>query len=328
MFEAVRANKIKSGILVSLVAAMLIVMGYLVGYSVGGGPQGAYIGILAAVVLWAILALVSFKSGDAVIMRMSNAVEADPVDYQQLHNVVEEMAIAAGMPKPRVYIIFDGSPNAFAAGRSPEKAVLAVTSGLLDKLNRDEQQGVVAHEMSHILNRDVLYMTMLGVMIGAIVLMCDFFLRYVWFTGGRRRSRSQRGGGGAQGIIAVIAIVMAILAPIIARVLYLATSRKREYLADANGAVLTRYPEGLASALEKIAGDSDPLESANRATAPMYIVNPLNRMGVKGSRLFSTHPPLEERVGILRTMGTNMSLADYEKAWQAVTSNRGRLFKL
>lgn len=327
MFEAIRANKIKSAILVVLMAFLLIGMGYVIGYAVARRPEGAYIGVAVAMVVWVIMAMVSFFSGGDVMMRVSSAVEAAPEDYQQLHNVVEEIAIAAGIPKPRVFVIFDGSPNAFAAGRGPRTACVAVTSGLLDKLNRDELQGVIAHELSHILNRDVLYMTMLGVMVGVIVLMCDFFLRYVWFTGGgRRRSRDERGGGNAQIIFLIIGLVMAILAPIIARLLYLATSRRREYLADANGAVLTRFPEGLASALEKIANDPDPLEEANRATAPMYIVNPLNKMSVT-SRLLSTHPPLEERVAILRTMGTGITLNDYQTAWKAVTKQKGALYR-
>jgi heat shock protein HtpX len=230
-----------------------------------------------------------------------------------------------------VFVIWDGAPNAFAAGRSPERACVAVTSGLMEKLSRDELQGVVAHEMGHVHNRDVLYMTLLGVMVGAIVLMCDFFLRYFWVFGGRGRSRSRRGGGGggAQLVFIVIGLVLAILAPILARLLYLATSRRREYLADANGAVFSRYPAGLASALEKIAADTEPLEAANRATAPMYIVNPLRKAsGRRGlSRLMSTHPPLAERIAILRSMGTGLSLDEYQKAWQQVTKKRGALFR-
>jgi heat shock protein HtpX len=329
MFEAIRANKIKSGVLVFLVAGLLIVLGYVVGYAVSGVAEGAWFGVVLAAGVWAILAAISYWSGDAVLMKMSNASEVSPEDYPQLHNVVEELSIAAGLPKPRVFVIRDGSPNAFAAGRSPEHACVAITSGLLEKLNRDELQGVLAHEMSHVLNRDVLYMTLLGVMIGAIVLMCDFFLRYLWIGGGRRGRRSRRGGGGgqAQAIFLVVGLAMAILAPLVARLLYLATSRRREFLADANGAVLTRYPEGLARALEKIAGDEDPLEIANRATAPMYIVNPLKKRGRSLSGLFSTHPPLQERVAILRAMGTGMSLGDYQRAWQAVTQRKGRLFR-
>lgn len=329
MFEAIRANKIKSLVLMVLVALVLVLLGYVVGYAVTGQPEGAYAGVAVAVALWAVMSLVSYYSGDAVLMQISGAVEVSRDDYPQLHNVVEEMAIAAGIPKPRVFVIFDSALNAFAAGRSPDKACIAITSGLLEKLNRDELQGVIAHELGHVRNRDVLYMTLLGVMVGAIVLLCDFFLRYLWFSGGSRRSsrRESGGGGNAQVLLIVIGLAMAILAPILARLLYLATSRRREYLADATSAVLTRYPAGLASALEKIAGDTEPLEAANRATAPMYIVNPLKKTGQALSGLMSTHPPTAQRIAILRAMGTGMSLADYQRAWSQVTRRSGALFK-
>ncbi|NOZ20085.1 MAG: M48 family metallopeptidase, partial [Planctomycetes bacterium] len=245
-----------------------------------------------------------------------------------LVNVVEEMAIASGLPVPKIYLIEDSAPNAFATGRTPETACVAITRGLLDKLNRDELQGVMAHEMSHIQNRDILFMTLAGIMLGVIVLLADFYLRHIWWTGGRRRSRSGRGGGGAQAIMIVVAILLAILAPIMARLLYFAVSRKREYLADASAAELTRYPEGLASALEKIAGDKEVLEVANRATAPMYIVNPIKPFEERARRfsgLTSTHPPLKDRVAVLRSMAGGYSLAEYQSAWQQTTGTRRTL---
>jgi heat shock protein HtpX len=210
--------------------------------------------------------------------------------------------------------------NAFATGRKPETASVAITSGLLAKLNRDELQGVIAHEMGHVRNRDILFMTIAGVTVGAVVLIADAYLRHMfWFGGGsRRHGRSRGGDGGAQALLMIIALVLAILAPILAQLLYLACSRRREYLADASAAEMTRYPEGLAAALQKISGPRGKVEGANRATAPMYIVNPLAAKGSSGS-LWSTHPPTEERINILRSMVHGASVKDYHDAWQAVS---------
>jgi heat shock protein HtpX len=229
--------------------------------------------------------------------------------------VVEEMSIASGLPMPKVYIIEDSAPNAFATGRSPQTASIAVTRGLLDKMNRDELQGVVAHEMGHVLNRDILFVMMAGILVGVLVLICDFYLRGFWRAGGRRTS-SKRGGG--QGILILIAIILAILAPIIARLLYLAISRRREYLADATSAALTRYPEGLASALEKIANDPEVLEVANRATSPLYIVNPIKPFEERYCAWASTHPPIGERIKILRSIAGTANYLAYQNAWRQV----------
>jgi heat shock protein HtpX len=241
--------------------------------------------------------------------------------HPQLFNVVEEMKIAANLPAmPRVYIIDEPAANAFATGRKPEKSAVAVTAGLLSRLNRDELQGVVAHEMSHIVNRDVLFVTFAGVFLGSIVLISEVFLRGLWYSSSSRRFRgsSRSGGGQAQAIIMIVAIVFAILAPLMARLLYFALSRRREYLADASAARLTRYPEGLASALEKISAETADLSAANKVTAPMYIVNPLKKKGRRLSDLTSTHPPISERIGILRRMSQGVGFSSYQAAYSAV----------
>ena len=228
------------------------------------------------------------------------------------------MHIAAGMSKmPDVYIMEDPSPNAFATGRDPDHAAVAVTTGLLSRLSRDQLQGVIAHEISHVVNRDVLFMTMVGVMVGAIVMLSHVFLRGMFF-GGRGRSRSSSGGGQLQIVMLIAGIVMAILAPIVARLIYLAAARRREYLADANAVVLTRYPDGLAGALEAIASDPRELARASKATAPMYIANPFDKMSAVGQGLFSTHPPISERVRILRGLTGTASFKEYQRSWTAV----------
>jgi heat shock protein HtpX len=247
------------------------------------------------------MSLSAYFNGAKMMLAMSKARRIEKKDHPQLFNVVEELAIAGGVPVPAIYIIDDSAPNAFATGRDPEHAAVAITSGLLQKLSRDELQGVMAHELSHVGNRDILFATMVGIMVGSIVLIADFFLRSMIWGGGRRRSRSSDKGGG-QAILMLVALVFVILAPIFAKLLQLAVSRQREYLADASAAKLTRYPEGLASALEKIAGDQEVLEVANRATQHLYIVNPIKPFEKRAKSLFSTHPPLEERVERLRSM--------------------------
>jgi len=245
-------------------------------------------------------------------------------DHPRLYNVVEEMKIASGLPKmPDIYIIDDPALNAFATGRNPEHAAIAITSGLLQKLNRDELQGVIAHEMSHVKNRDVLLMVMAGVMLGTIVMLAWYASRVIFFSGGAGTRRSSKGGGGGgQVIILAVALVLMILAPIFAQLLYFAISRKREYLADASGALYTRYPEGLASALEKIGGSTTPLKSANQATAPMYIINPFRKQQMSLSDLTSTHPPIADRIRILRAMGGS-GYADYEQAYRKAHGGKG-----
>jgi heat shock protein HtpX len=319
MWEQIRANKRKSVVLVVVVAALLFALGGAIGEYVQ--PGGGVFGVGAAGVVWFVLTLVSYFQGDSILLGLSGARRIEKRDHPRLFNVVEEMSIAAGLPKvPDVYIIEDTALNAFATGRKPERASVAVTSGLLQRLNRDQLQGVIAHEISHVVNRDVLFMTLVGVMVGAIVMISDAFLRGMFRSGRYTHSRSSRrgGGGGGNAIMLILALVLAILAPVLAQLIYFAASRRREYLADANAAVLTRYPEGLASALEAISGDPTPAASANRATAPMYIVNPLRAHGGEGSSAFSTHPPTSERVRILRSMAGAASFPEYQRAWQQV----------
>jgi heat shock protein HtpX len=297
MYEEIGANKRNSWLLVAAVTAVLVVLGYLLGMYWGN----AYVGLGLAVGIAVIMSLSAYYNGAKMVLAMSRAKRIEKRDHPQLFNVVEELAIAGGLPTPAIYIIDDSAPNAFATGRDPEHAAVAITTGLLEKLSRDELQGVMAHELSHVGNRDILFATMVGIMVGSIVLISDFFLRSMIWGGGRRRSRSSNRGGG-QGLLVLVALVFAILAPIFAKLLQLAVSRQREYLADASAAKLTRYPEGLASALEKIAGDREVLEVANRATQHLYIVNPIKPFEKRAKSLFSTHPPLEERVARLRSM--------------------------
>jgi heat shock protein HtpX len=324
MWELIRANKRNSIALMVLMAAVLLLLGFVIGLAFS--PNGGWFGLMIATALWLILTLISFSSGDQILLAASRAKPVTHEVHPQLFNVVEEMKIAAGLPAmPKIYIINDPAPNAFATGRNPQNASVAVTAGLLARLNRDELQGVIGHEISHILHRDILFVTLAGIMLGSIVLLSQVFLRGMFYssmTGSRRRySGGGQGGGQAQIIMLVIAIAAAILAPIMAYLLYFALSRRREYLADAGSARLTRYPEGLASALEKIAADPSPqLAVANKVTAPMYIVNPFKKKGqMKLSDLTSTHPPISERIKILRNMSQGASFKAYSDAFTSVT---------
>lgn len=295
MYDEIRANKRNSWILVFVVALVLVGIGFFAGEYWGS----RYAGVALAVVIAVVSALAAYYGGASMILTMSRAKRIEKKDHPQLFNVVDELAIAGGLPMPAIYIIDDSAPNAFATGRDPENASVAITTGLLDKLSRDELQGVMAHELSHVGNRDILFSMMVGIMVGSIVLVSDFFLRSVfWSRGGRKRD--QKGSAGA--IMLVVALLFAIFAPLFAKLLQLAVSRQREYLADASAVQLTRYPEGLASALEKIAGDKEVLEVANRATQHLYIVNPIKPFEKRAKGLFSTHPPLEERVSRIRAM--------------------------
>ena len=325
MWELIRANKQKSLILFFVMGICLLVLGYFIGGAYGG-EEGTFFGLGLALFIWILMSVISYFSGDSIILSMSKAKRVSPNVHPQLFNVVEEMKIAANLPAmPKVYIIPDPAPNAFATGRNPQNASIVVTAGLLSKLNRDELQGVVAHEMSHIFNRDILFMTFSGVLLGSIVFLSHVFLRSMWFSGGRSRRYSSRskGGGQIQMIMMIVAILMAILAPLMARLLYLAISRKREYLADATAVRLTRYPEGLASALEKISGTDLNLTSANKATAALYIINPLKPKGRKMSNLSSTHPPIDERIKVLRTIAGGANYINYQNAFTKI-AGRGK----
>lgn len=321
MWELILANKRKSIILFLCMGISLLVLGYFIGACIDN-KSGGNVGLLIALVIWIVGSVVSYFSGDSILLGISGAKEVSRDLHPQLFNIVEEMKIAGNLPAmPRVYIIPDPAPNAFAVGRKPEKSAVAVTAGLLTRLNRDELQGVIAHEMSHIMNRDVLFMTFAGVLLGSIVFISHIFLRSMWYSSGssrRYRSGKSSKGGGGHPIVLVVAIVLAILAPLLAHILYFAISRKREYLADASAVRLTRYPEGLASALESISSSTLDLASANKATAPMYIVNPLKKERMALSDLSSTHPPISERIKILRSMSHGANYLNYQQAYASV----------
>jgi heat shock protein HtpX len=300
------ANRRNSFLLALLVIAVLGVFGFVIGYSIGyanGDPVLWAIGAVAIAVAFGLLsALGSYYGGDQLVLASSHAQEVGPQQAPQLFNVVGEMATAAGVPMPKVYIIDDPSPNAFATGRDPQHSSIAVTSGLLQKMNREELQGVIGHEMSHVRNYDIRFTLIVGVLVGSIALLAQIFLRYTfWFGGGRRNNDSNSGGGGLAVLFLVIGVVMAVLAPIFTALVQMAVSRQREYLADASSVELTRNPHGLESALAKLASDKESLHSANGATQHLYIVNPLKKLG-GGSNLFSTHPPIVDRIDRLRQL--------------------------
>ena len=320
MFELIRANKRRAVILMLAMVVLLAALGYGLGYAFWRAPL---VGLLIALVVWVVLALVTWFQGDSLILAASGARRIEKKDHPVLFDVVEEMTIAAGLPKmPEVYILDVEAPNAFATGRSPERAKIAVTAGLLERLNRDELQGVIGHEIGHVANRDVIYMMTATVMIGAIVMLADIGFYGVLFGGvggGGRRTSSNGGGGQAQMIMMLVALALVILAPIFAQLLYFALSRRREYLADASSARYTRYPEGLASALEKIASNTTPMPHVSRATAALYIANPL-KTGARGlSDLSSTHPPLSARIRVLRAMSGDTGFAAYDTAFKRVS---------
>jgi heat shock protein HtpX len=318
VWEQIRSNQIRSVVLTIGMGALLILVGYFLGLAF----DNAIAGLVIAILVWVILSLVAYFQGDSILLGLSKAKKIKPDDHPRLYNVVEEMKIASGLEKvPDIYIIDDPALNAFATGRDPNKASVAITSGLLQKLNRDELQGVMAHEISHIKNRDVLLMAMCSVLLGTVVILAYYGSRVLFFGGGSRRS-SSRGGGGGNAIVLIVALVFIILAPIFAQLIYFAVSRRREYLADASGALYTRYPEGLASALEKLAASTEPLKSANQATAPMYIINPFRKRGLKASDLTSTHPPISERIRILRAMA-GASFNNYDQAYRQVRGGKG-----
>ena len=314
MWEAIQGNIRRSRLLIGLMGAILVGLGALIGTVYAGAAEGGLVGALAALGIWLLLMAIALGGGEKILLGTSRAREIKKEDAPRLWNVVEEMTIASGLGKmPRVFVIDNDAPNAFATGRNPETGCVAVTSGLLRRLNRDELQGVIAHEIGHIRNYDIRFMTIAAVMVGSVALLSDVFLRSLWFGGGRRRGGG-KGGGQAQLILLAVTIVAAILAPICTQLLYFACSRRREYLADASAARFTRYPPGLASALEKIGGSARSTKDVQRVMAPMYIVNPLQAAGPVG--LFSTHPPIGKRVQILRSMGGNAGWMDYEAAYK------------
>jgi heat shock protein HtpX len=299
------ANRRNSFLLALLVIAFLAVFGFVIGFSIGygSGDEVAFgIGALViAVGIGSLSALFSYYNGDKLVLSSSHAREISAEQAPALYNVVNEMAIAAGVPMPKVYIIDDPSPNAFATGRDPQHSSVAVTTGLLQKMNREELQGVLGHEMSHVRNYDIRFTLIVGVMIGSMALLAGFFLRYTFWFGGGRRGNNRDGGGGFAVVLLLVGLVMAAVSYFFGALVQMAVSRQREYLADASSVELTRNPHGLESALAKLASDNEPLHSVNGATQHLYIVNPLKKLG-GGSNLFSTHPPIVDRINRLRQL--------------------------
>jgi heat shock protein HtpX len=292
MYEEITRNIRKSYFLIFLMVALVVLIGFIF-----GEYTGSRWAVPIAVGFAAFSSLTSYYYSDRIVLSISRARPARKTEHAHLINSVEGLAIAAGLPVPRVFVIEDAALNAFATGRDPRHSAICVTTGLLGKLNRVELEGVIGHEMSHIKNYDIRLSTMVAVLVGIAVLLSDWMLRSMRWGGGRRRGRSD--GGGA--IIAIVGLLLAVLAPFAGMAIQAAVSRQREYLADANGSLLTRYPPGLASALEKIAADTQPLASANKATAHLYIANPLRMFGGI-SNLFNTHPPIQDRIKRLREM--------------------------
>jgi len=293
MYEQISSNVWKSYGLIVFFILLIGGLGYVFAETTG------YPEILPIAVVFAIVSSIgSYYYSDRIVLGISHARPATKEEHAHLVNSVEGLAIAAGLPAPRIYVIDDSAPNAFATGRDPTRAVICVTTGLMEKLNRVELEGVIGHEMAHIKGYDIRLMTLVAVLAGTVVLLSDWLLRSMWYGRGVRSRRRAEGGP----IILVVALLAAVLAPLVATLIQLAISRSREFLADAQGALLTRFPDGLADALAKISADTEPLEAANKATAHMYIVNPLKDIRGGLNALFSTHPPADERVRRLRAM--------------------------
>jgi heat shock protein HtpX len=301
--DLIARNRRDSALLVVAFIALITLTVYAFGIALGNGSPRAGIPVaFMALGIAALFCVFGAYGGAGAILGMSGAREMKKEDDPQLWNVVEELAIASGLPMPRIYLIDDTATNAFATGRDPAHASIAITRGLREKLTRDELQGVLAHELSHVRNFDIRFTMLLAVLVGFLVLLCDVFRRWTfWGRGGRRRS-SSRGGGAAFIVIFLLALALSILAPLLARLIQLAASRQREYLADASAVEMTRNPLGLAGALEKISNDTEVLEAANRATQHLYIVNPFRPFEERAKGLFSTHPPIAERIERLRAL--------------------------
>ena len=311
-YDQIAANRRNSFLLAAFVVVLLGLLGFAIGFGATGELAGG-IGLTGlALVLGSLAGIGTYFTGDSLVLSVSGAREVDEATAPQLLNVVREMSIAANVPMPRVYLIDDTAPNAFATGRDPKHASVAVTTGLLEKLDREELQGVIAHELSHVRNFDIRFSLIVGVMVGVIAILADFFLRFTFWGGGRGRDRD--GGGGAQAVVFIIAIVLAILAPLISRFIQLAVNRQREYLADASGVELTRNPYGLERALAKISGDPEVLEVANRGTQHMYFTNPIKKFEARSSGLMSTHPPTLDRINRLRQLTGDPPLGQADAA--------------
>jgi heat shock protein HtpX len=304
MYEQIAANRRKTVLLVFGSIVFLVAIGYFIGVLRPSiGPAGAIIALIIAVVM----SISSYMFGDRLVLASTRAKEVSAEEAPRLHNVVEGLAIAAGLPKPRVWVVPERAPNAFATGRDPEHSSIAVTQGLLETMNRVELEGVIGHEMSHVRDRDILLGTMVATLVGAAVLLSEFFMRTWWWggIGGRRSNNNNSGGGPIELVLLIVGFVLIALAPLAGQLIKLSVSRNREYLADAEGALLTRYPPGLISALQKIEAAPHAMSSANNATAHLWLDQPSRVPGKQNGsleKLFSTHPPIEERIKRLQEM--------------------------
>ncbi len=296
LYTHIDSNIRRTWLLFTVFLIVIIALGWIFSY-----VFESQIILFGAVGFSFLISFFSYWYSDKIVLAISRAKPLKKKDNPELYRIVENLCITAGLPMPKIYIINEAAPNAFATGRNPNNAVVAVTRGLLERLDRSELEGVIAHELSHIGNRDILLQTIVVVLVGSIVMLSDFFLR--WTIWGGRGRKSREGGRQVQAIMMLVGLIAAILSPLIAKLIQMAISRKREFLADASGALLTRYPEGLARALEKIAQDTTPLKVANKATAHLYIASPLKGKQAKGmAKFFLTHPSVEERVRRLRGM--------------------------
>jgi heat shock protein HtpX len=296
-------NRRNSVLLIVIVTAILAALGFAIGYGTTGAVEGAFGVTTGAIILAMLLSVGSYFAGDQLVLATSGAKEVSEKTAPQLMNVVREMSISAGVPMPKVYVIDDTAPNAFATGRDPNHASVAITTGLLQKLDREELQGVMGHELSHVKNFDIRFGLLVAVLVGSIALLADILLRLTFWGGGRRGGGDRdKGGGGLVAIVYILAIVLAIIAPFIARLVQLAVSRQREYLADASSVELTRNPAGIQRALAKIASDKEVLEVANRATQHLYFTNPIKKFEERSSSMFSTHPNVVDRINRLRQL--------------------------
>lgn len=297
-WDHVSGNIFKTWLIMFFFSLFVVSIVYIFARAWGYDSGGALSMVGFALIFTGLMNFASYYYSDSIVLGISGAKQIKKTDNPEVFRTVENLCIAAGLPMPRVFIIQDTATNAFATGRDPKHAAICFTTGILQKLNKQELEGVTAHELSHVGNRDTLVMTVVSVLVGVIALLADWYMRSLWFGS---RSRDSKNGNG---IFLILAIVMAILAPIVATLIQLAVSRRRELLADASGVLLTRYPGGLISALQKISGDKEPLEAANRGTAHLYIVNPLKGRDAAGfvAGLFNTHPPIEARIKALREM--------------------------
>src|SRR5689334_258535 len=314
-YSQIAANRRNSFLLAVLLTLLLGVLGFTIGYGLSGYVQGGIAATAIPIVISVLRSLGSYFAGDSLVLAASSAKPVEESQAPQLFNVIRELSIAAGIPMPKVYIIDDTAPNAFATGRDPNHASVAITTGLLQKLNREELQGVMGHELSHVRNFDIRFALLVGVLVGSIALLADFFLRFTFWGGGRRSRDGDRGGSNSlQAIFFVVAIVLSIVAPIAARLVQLAVNRQREYLADASSVQLTRNPYGIERALAKISSDQEVLEVANRATQHMYFTNPIKKFEERASGLFSTHPATLDRINRLRELTGDAPLQGAEAA--------------